>query len=119
MVDFSERLRQAIAYRGISQTELCKRTNIPKSAMSQYISGAFKPKQIRTHALAVALNVSEAWLMGYDVPMERETDPHAELIAAFDQLSAEGQQIVIDCAVGLVASGRYKKTTADTVGDIA
>jgi len=39
--------------------------------MSQYCNGAFIPKQERTALIAQALGVNEAWLMGYDVPMER------------------------------------------------
>ena len=50
----------------ITQAELCKRTGITKSALSQYLSGTFKPKQKRTYLLAKALNVSEAWLMGME-----------------------------------------------------
>ena len=73
MAEFYERLNEAMKINGISQTELCVRTQIPKSAMSQYMSGAFKPKQDRTYLIACALNVSEAWLMGFDVPMERKT----------------------------------------------
>lgn len=67
---FSDRLKHAITVRMMKQIELCEKTNIPKSAMSQYVSGSFEPKQDRVAAIAAALNVSEAWLMGYDVPME-------------------------------------------------
>lgn len=63
---FSERLRNAMKDLGIRQTELCEKTGIGKSAMSQYINGAFIPKQERLHAIAEALNVSEGWLMGYE-----------------------------------------------------
>ena len=71
MSDFCKRLKKAMEIRGISQSELCEKTGITKSAMSQYISGAFKPKQARTYLLAKALDVNESWLLGYDVPMER------------------------------------------------
>lgn len=66
MVAFNEQLKKAMQQKGISQTELCKRTGISKGAMSQYLSGKFKPKQSRTFLIAKALNVSEAWLMGFD-----------------------------------------------------
>ena len=56
----------------MKQSDLCRLTKIPKSALSQYISGAFEPKQDRIYLMAQALNVSEAWLMGLDVPMERQ-----------------------------------------------
>ncbi len=73
--DFSKRLRAAIDQQSIRQSELCEKTGIRKSAMSQYLSGAFKPKQQNLYRLAKALDVSEAWLMGYDVPMQRNTVP--------------------------------------------
>lgn len=68
------RLQQILSIRDIKQIELSRITNIPKSAISQYISGAFEPKQDRLEILANALNVSEAWLMGYDVPMNESCD---------------------------------------------
>ena len=68
----SERIATALAIRNMKQSELCAITKIPKSAISQYISGAFEPKQDRIYLIARALDVSEAWLMGYDVPMERD-----------------------------------------------
>lgn len=67
------RLSAALHIRGMKQVELCDITGIPKSAMSQYIKGTFEPKPNRIEAIARALNVNEAWLMGYDgVPMERD-----------------------------------------------
>ena len=71
MVSFSQRLKEAIEIRRIRQSDLCRKTGIGKSLMSQYMSGACVAKQNNTYALALALGVSEAWLMGYDVPMER------------------------------------------------
>ena len=67
-----DRIKRALRIRGMKQSELCQITKIPKSAISQYISGAFEPKQDRIYLISKALNVSEAWLMGYDVPMDRE-----------------------------------------------
>lgn len=53
---------------------LCKQysINIDKSLLSQYLSGKVEPKQDRLFILAEALNVNEAWLMGYDIPMEKD-----------------------------------------------
>ena len=67
----SERIATALAIRNMKQSELCEITKIPKSAISQYISGSFEPKQDRIYLIAQALDVSEAWLMGYDIPMDR------------------------------------------------
>ncbi len=79
MTEFHIRLQQAMNMRKINQTELCEKTGIPKSAMSQYISGAFKPKQRRTYLLSQALEVNEAWLMGYDVPAEKLNESSHEI----------------------------------------
>ena len=58
--------------------------------MSQYLSGTFKPKQQRTYLIAKALNVNEAWLMGYDdismETIEKPTEPLTELTAKFDNI---------------------------------
>lgn len=70
-VSCSKRIKEGLALRGMKQKDLCEKTGIPKSAISQYCSGAFAPKQDRTALIAQALNVTEGWLMGYDVPMNR------------------------------------------------
>jgi len=70
----AERIRIALDRIGMTQTELSKSTGIPKSAISQYIKGSFEPKQDRVYKLAQALHVSEAWLMGFDVPVNELTN---------------------------------------------
>ncbi len=74
---FAERLNSIIKERNIRQIDLCKATGIGKSAMSQYLHGSFEPKQQNLHALASALHVSEAWLMGYDVPREKISNSYS------------------------------------------
>lgn len=44
-----------------------------KSALSQYVNGVQAPDQKKLALLALTFDVSEAWLMGYDVPRERNT----------------------------------------------
>ena len=103
-VSCSSRIYYALSLRKMKQSELCAKTGIPKSAMSQYISGAFEPKQDRIYLMADALNVNEAWLMGYDVPMEREkstdeqmlTDAEKLLLSLFRQVPEEMQDVVLD-----------------------
>lgn len=63
---FSERLAYILKERKISQAQLSALTNIPKSAISQYLSGKFSPKQGRVHIICRALDVSPAWITGYD-----------------------------------------------------
>ena len=75
-VSCAQRIREGLSIRNMLQKDLCENTGIPKSAMSQYCNGAFEPKQDRVSRIAEALNVSEAWLMGYNVPMERDSQRH-------------------------------------------
>lgn len=67
-----QRIAEALKIRGMKQAELCKQASVPKSSLSLYLSGAYEPKQNRVYDMAKVLNVSEAWLLGYDVPMERK-----------------------------------------------
>lgn len=67
---FANRLNKAISLRNIKPVDLSEKTGIDKSKISSYMSGRYKAKQDGVYLLAQALNVSEVWLMGYDVPME-------------------------------------------------
>ena len=82
----SERLKQIMSEKGLKQVDIlrlakpfCEKTGISlgKSSLNQYISGYAEPGQHKLYILGLALNVSEAWLMGYDVPIER-TPPKVE-----------------------------------------
>ena len=88
----SIRIKKALKIRGMKQAELCKLANIPKSSLSQYLSGDFEPKQDRIYLIAQALNVSEAWLMGFNVPMERQVKKTSP-----SELSlTEGEKMLLD-----------------------
>ena len=68
---FKNRLQKAIEIRGIKPVELHEKTQISESLISKYLSGIAIARQTKLSLLADTLNVSEVWLMGYDVPMER------------------------------------------------
>ena len=85
----AKRIATALAVRGMKQSTLCKLTQIPKSAISQYIGGVFEPKQDRIYLISKTLNVSEAWLMGYDVPMEKQKSPNKQELT-------EGERMLLD-----------------------
>ena len=68
----SDRIKEALNLRNMKPIELVEQSNIKKSALSQYMSGKITPRQKALDAMAKVLNVSPAWLMGFDVPMERE-----------------------------------------------
>lgn len=79
----AERLKRLLEYFNIKQTDLSKRTGIPKSAVSMYVKGERVPRQDRISDIAEAYNVNEAWLMGYDVPMKKD-DPDSD--TGFDNI---------------------------------
>lgn len=66
---FTNRLRQALEFRNMSQSELSRLSGIGKSAISQYLSGEYEAKQENIYLMSKPLNVNPAWLMGFDVPM--------------------------------------------------
>ena len=72
--NFNIRLQKAMNMRNIKAIELSEKTGIPKSSLSEYIKGKYEAKQKGIYKLAKALDVSEGWLMGLDVPMERTSD---------------------------------------------
>ena len=72
MEAIASRIKKALEIRNMKQSELVALTGIGKSSISTYISGEYEPKQKNLYRIAKALDVSEAWLMGLDVPMERE-----------------------------------------------
>ncbi len=101
----SKRISQALNIRGMKQTELCTLAKVPKGSLSLYISGAYEPKQDRLYMMAEALDVDPVWLMGYDVPMERQkntpdsiklSEGEEMLLELFRRVPVESQQMVLD-----------------------
>ncbi len=69
---FANRLRKALNYNNMRPIDLVNKTNISKTQISNYLNGNYKAKQDKLYIIAKTLNVSEAWLMGYDVDMDRD-----------------------------------------------
>jgi transcriptional regulator with XRE-family HTH domain len=114
----SIRLRQAMEEKGMRQVDLleavkpyCKRygVNISKGQLSQYLSGRNEPGQMRIFILALALDVSEAWLMGLDYPKERQAPASTadgrreEFERLFSNFSPEQQELILQAMRGIAA----------------
>ena len=83
----ASRLKEAMDNAGKTQADLARETGISRATLSRYLSGQFEPKQIAVNKLAVALNGSDMWLWGCDVPMvKKETAPKDGLSEAKQQL---------------------------------
>jgi len=67
------RIAKALSMRGWKQVDLVERTGIPKNSINAWVNQKWQPKQKALMTMAKVLDVSEMWLAGYDVPMERPT----------------------------------------------
>ena len=75
-----DRLNEALTLRAMSAAELSDKTGLNRSSVSRYLSGKSIPRSLAIGKMAQALNVSPAWVLGYDVPMEStETQPTIEV----------------------------------------
>ena len=114
---FSNRLEKAMQMRNLKASELSEKAHIPKSAISQYLSGLYEAKQKSIFKLASVLNVSEAWLMGMDVPMEKITkldklgNPVTEIPllgtvkAGYDYMAQENWEGMIEVDKNIIKDG--------------
>lgn len=108
----AERLKFVMRARGLKQVDILEMAKpycvkyskkLTKNALSQYVNGKVQPKRDMIKLLAETLDVDEAWLTGFDVPMERKApapdlgrDERAErLMELFPQMSPSEQREVI------------------------
>lgn len=103
MATFCERLNEAMRIRNVDRATVIKLTGIDKGAFSSYVNGKYNAGQTNLYLLAKALNVNEAWLMGHDVPMERNASFPTPLpesfdgfVDAFNKLSPSAQRQALD-----------------------
>lgn len=77
------RLQQIMKERNLRQVDILNMSKpyqkqlgikLSKSHLSRYVSGASNPHQNSVYLLSKTLDVSEGWLMGYDVEKERVPD---------------------------------------------
>lgn len=87
----SNRLQEIMKMKNISQAELARMTGISRGAISNYALGRYEPKSDIINKLAKALNCSEMWLWGYDVPMRRQETSPAE-----KQPLSEGEEKLVE-----------------------
>lgn len=67
-----------------------------KSHLSQYVNGKSSPDQHKLYLLGKTLNVNEAWLMGYDVPKNREDE--LDIVKIYNNLEISYQKKVYSFA---------------------
>ena len=102
----AERLKEAMRIRNMKQADLARATGLAKGGISNYVTGRYEPKSDIISKLAKALGVSEMWLWGYDVPMERQkkspqdkdslSEGEKMMLDLFNQIPVEQQPMVIE-----------------------
>ena len=111
---FSERLAYLMDQTGLSKSQIADICGINRSNITRYLNGEYEAKQDVIYALATHFNVSPAWLLGYDVPMQDEPNPlplnekHILLNLLFDKLSPESQDLIIAQLQGAVRNLQEK-----------
>jgi len=126
----ASRLRKLIDERGLRQVDIlnacvpyCKEYGVKmnKSDLSQYLSGKAEPNQAKLFVLGNALNVNEAWLMGFDVPVERAeaikhiqqpemlTESALKLLEIYHSLNLKGKEKLVDTASEMTFNPLYNE----------
>jgi len=79
--ELKDRLQHALNIREKKSVDLVRDLNIPKSAVSQYLSGKSQNMDSeRLYSICKYLDVSEPWMLGFDVPMERKIEKKNDII---------------------------------------
>lgn len=65
------RIEEALKIRNMRQIELAEKSGVSKASINHWIKQRYQPKQTPLYKMAAVLDVSEMWLAGYDVPMDR------------------------------------------------
>lgn len=111
----SARLRQLMSETGLRQVDILEKSKpfqkqlgvkMGRSALSQYVTGKSKPDDKKLYLLSKTLNVSEAWLMGYDVEKKRVPDnernstsnEQPEILPIYNKLEKPRQEKVLSYA---------------------
>ena len=108
----AERLQYIMRTRKLKQVDILEMARpycakygkkLSKNALSQYVNGKVEPRRDMIRLLAETLNVDDAWLTGFDVPMERkaptpdlsEAERTGKLMELFPKMSPSEQREVI------------------------
>ena len=72
-----QRIVEMMSLLHLKQIDIVKKTGIPKSSLSNYISGKRTPNQVQLSVISDPYGINPAWLMGYDVPMWLKDTPRS------------------------------------------
>lgn len=105
-----ERLKEIIEKRNLKQVEIlrlcqpyCEKYSIKltKSELSLYVSGKAQPRQDKLSILSMALNVSETWLMGYDLESSPKFNFKAQLLSEIEREYGNNSREILELYIQL------------------
>ena len=112
VANFADRLNEAMRIQEKKAVQIAKETGLDNASISYWRHGKYEATQTGIYLLARSLNVSEAWLMGYDVPMERPVETPTEFTYAMHvaegDLTERDKDILIQMAQQLAEANRRR-----------
>ena len=122
--EIAEKILRLMKEASISYGELAAQTGIPKSALQRYATGTTTKLPLpRLEAIASALGVSAAYLMGWEqlnegeapASIKKKPGSQEELLGVYDQLSSRNQGKVLTYSKSLLT----KQQLDDEVCEVA
>lgn len=113
----AKRLLKALTSVNKIPQELANESGVSKSSISQYLKGSHKPSNISSGKMAKVLDVDPLWLMGFDVPMKKETKDElarfkattyeALVVKEMQKMNKAGKVKLLDTARDMTCSPLY------------
>lgn len=76
---FKERLLAVMEKKNITQKELGRLAGIDQRQISKYCNGITEPRMEKLQNIAKVLDINEAYLLGANIPAEKESETHLEM----------------------------------------
>ncbi len=127
---FAQRLEEALKLRNLTPAEIVRRSELlfkddkiskplTKPLMTNYLKGTYEAKQDNVYALSLLLNVDEAWLMGYDVEMEKNKTKEDDIFEKIGAIPISSNPDITNIPViGTVKAGYDYLAQENIVGTV-
>lgn len=112
------RLKKAIKDKGITQTVLAYRLGVDRSQITNWIKERYEPRDEAKEKIAQILEVSEAWLSGYETPTFKPqeftpeqpelSEGEKELLALFKSVPDEHREMALQVVQGALSALKKK-----------
>ena len=111
METIRNRIKEGMKMRKINAAQLAKMSGVSEASISNYLNDKVKPKTNNIQKLASALEVNEAWLMGYDV------EPDADYDGVFKSDEVQNSKLETSENYGRLYKNIIRKILDDSLND--